>query len=99
MLIDGEEEIKAMHRIRQCQNYPTTQIVKVKKKVYLTHHLSLIPGILSPSSASPLECRFLPPPFTGEFPSKVDPGLLNTGVEVLFVLPIRPWTEGRSTLT
>src|SRR5271154_1882741 len=75
---DREEEIKATQRIRQCQNYPTTQMGKVKKKVHLTHHLGLIPGILSPSSASPPECRFLPPPFTGEFPTKVGP--LETGL-------------------
>jgi len=32
MLIDEKEEIKAMHRIRQCQNYPTTQGLNGKGK-------------------------------------------------------------------
>jgi len=32
MFIDEKEEIKAMHRIRQCQNYPTTQMGKGRKK-------------------------------------------------------------------
>ena len=90
MLMDGEEERKAMHRIRRCQNYPTIQIVTEQSTPHRSHHLGLIPGIFSPSSASPPECRFLPtPPLTGEFPTKVGPldtGLPKAGVEVLFVL-------------